>query len=556
MKRSYRIIMYLLMVIVSTIIMNSVTLHINEDRDPLVATYMWLRIVLTVICLLVVLNLDLKRLNLGLWFIIMGYIFEYVNRFVISSDLEQSIIFLLIFMINAIGLLLTIYGVIGEQQHRNKMQKKLHHLAYFDSLTELPNYNNLRSSQDFDKFSGLEYSDKHMKYDKAAIIFLDIDDFKHINDYISHEGGDLILAIVANKLKQYFTSEDFICRIAGDEFVIICNHASYLAQLEQMLKHLIKYIDEPMQVLEKEIAITVSLGIALYPDHGDDIDSLLKKADLAMFQAKRNGKNKSFVFYEALEGEFHKRLDLLYDLKHAIKQKNFILYYQSKVNMNQETTGFEALIRWKHPIKGFISPDQFIPIAEEFGLIAKIDHIVLNMAIKQLARWKMSGMKLYPISVNVSPQYFLSPQFISNLEQLISEYEIDPTYLTIEITENVAMNDIVTAQKTIQELQKRRIKLAIDDFGKGYSSINYIKELEFDYLKIDKAYIDHIVTNSKDQALIEFIIQLSRAFHFKVVSEGVETMEQWQLLRRLGCHESQGYLFSKPLPIEALNLDK
>jgi diguanylate cyclase len=521
-------------------------------------------IVCLLVCSMTTLKLKNIKFNAGLSFIIIAVFLDFIKQLIENYYIINDYIFILYYLCFFVGI---VFIIIGREENINKINllndtilntnQNLKVLAYNNPVTNLPNRNYLLSicrETDLKQCTGDQclFKDSIIKNHQVGILFFDIDDFKMINDYSGHATGDEILKQVAERLRSTLRSDDTIIHLSGDEFLIIINNVE---EIDRITKDIIHLINKPYHVNNREILITCSIGISFYPTHGHHLEVLMKKADIAMYEAKKTGKNRFFIFDNKLEIEFNERYNLIHDLKNAIINNEFMVYYQKKANiLNNEITGLEALVRWNHPKLGIIFPNHFIPLSEEIGLIHKIDMAVLRMVCSQLKEWMINNQKLYNISVNVSPQFFMSNTFLEDVDQILSEYQIDTNFISLEITENIALKDIEKTKFNMNQLSKRNIKMHIDDFGKGYSSLTYIKEFAFDYLKIDKAFVDGVLNSSVDIEIIKMIINLSKLFGFKIICEGIESLEQLKILKDLGCHEYQGYLLNKPQPIGHLKL--
>jgi diguanylate cyclase len=506
-------------------------------------------------------DFKIKRINIGSYLLLVAFSLRFMTilntpyEFVFSNPVLYNF-----FLFAGAGFIL--YGFIDALVVHQSINDRLKYIALYDPLTNLPNRNFLLSSCPINDTLTCNICKKPCELNRSidqnqrlAILFIDIDDFKLINDYSGHASGDRILKLFAKRLLSIVKERDIVSRISGDEFLIILRENTSLANIEIVSSKIIETINQPFLVRGREINISCSIGVSLYPDHGSDLDALIKKADITMYEAKRLGKNNYLFFHDQLEKNFDAKFISMLELKKAIRNEEFITYYQTKANTIDHTvTGLEALARWKHPTKGIINPNDFIPLAEEIGEMHKIDQIILKQACQQIQTWIIEKKKPYTISINVSPQFFMHRDFLKILDETLEHYHVHPTYISLEITENMALKQYKDTKKILYLLKKRQLKINIDDFGKGYSSFNYIKEFEFDYIKIDKSFIDGILINKVDPTLIETIIRLSHLIGFKVISEGVENAEQLEFLKQVGCHEFQGYILSKPLPIEEFDL--
>ncbi|QZY54678.1 sensor domain-containing protein [Crassaminicella profunda] len=428
-----------------------------------------------------------------------------------------------------------------------KNAEEIKYLAYHDMVTNLPNR---RLGKDILQFA---IRNALKKENMVGVMFVDLDRFKYINDSLGHGTGDTLLKYVGKRFKECVREDDSVVRLGGDEFMIILNNVNASNNVWKIADRMIKTFSKPFYLKEKEIHITCSIGIAMFPEHGKNVDNLLKNADMAMYQAKESGRNNFKFFDNILNNKVDEEIEIKEGIIKAIKKREFTLYYQPKIHINSsEIVGWEALVRWNHPTMGFISPAKFIPIAEQSGLIKNIDRLVLEMACKQIKELVDKGINPKSVAINISPNQFNDSTFIDTLDLIIDESGIDPTLLNLEITETAAMQDTYYAQMIFDQIKKRGISLSLDDFGTGYSSLNYLKSFPIDVLKIDKSFVDEICSDQVNKAIILATITMAKALNIIVVAEGVEIKEQLELLKRAGCKEYQGYLFSKPVPIEKM----
>jgi diguanylate cyclase (GGDEF)-like protein/PAS domain S-box-containing protein len=436
-----------------------------------------------------------------------------------------------------------IIGSVIDITEQKKAEEKIKHMAYHDALTGLPNRYQLRS-----RFQSA-LMDKNMKL--AAILFLDLDRFKLINDTLGHELGDQLLKKVAERLRECVGVGDCLARLGGDEFILFLPHTDQ-ERASRAAKKVLATLNESFLLNEYEIYITPSMGISQYPCDGEDIATLIKKADLAMHQAKRLGKN-NFQYYEKKSMEQStNRLELEKDLRKALERKEFILYYQPKLSIySGEIIGVEALIRWSHPDKGIISPTEFIPLAEETGMIIPIGEWVLRKACTEIQALNKAGFPPMVVSVNLSLRQFFQPNFTQMVGQVLSETGLPPESLELEITESMTI-DTHHALMIVSELKKLGVRISLDDFGTGYSSLHYLKQFPVDKLKIDRSFIRDCLTDSNNATIVKTIIAMAHELKMEINAEGVETEEQLAFLQQNSCNEVQGYLFSKPLPIEEI----
>lgn len=427
-----------------------------------------------------------------------------------------------------------------------KLNRELANLAVHDNLTKLPNRLFL---MDYVKD---RFADPHQQHEKIAFLYLDLDRFKSINDAFGHHVGDQLLIQVANRIQEQLDENGKLLRIGGDEFLLIIENKT-TRQVAKIAEDVLKHLQETYQITSKEINISGSIGIAIYPEHGHNMQDLLINADIAMVMAKDQGRNTYSIFnYSSEQNETRSQSKLINDLYKAVEEKQFVLFYQPKYDTTLKICGVEALIRWQHPSFGLLSPHMFIDGAEKTGLIVPMGYWALEQACKQIQEWETQGTALYPIAVNLSAIQFENKHLVKTLQDLIKKYRIRPNHLTIEITESTAMRHIDLSISTFEQLRALGIRIAIDDFGTGHSSFLYLKDLPVDELKIDRGFIIHLTNGSKEEVILDSIIHLATKLGLYVTAEGVETQLQADILIRLGCHQLQGYLLGRPMPVAQL----
>ncbi|MFC4324212.1 bifunctional diguanylate cyclase/phosphodiesterase [Litchfieldia salsa] len=426
-----------------------------------------------------------------------------------------------------------------------KAEETINYMAFHDDLTNLPN-RRLFSEKVKEAISRHKDGNGRM----LALMYLDLDRFKLINDSLGHNVGDALLKEVAYRVRKCLRDTDIVSRQAGDEFTILLQDILKI-EVSSIAQHIIESLAKPFMVKGHEIFITPSIGISFYPVDGGDVDDLITKADIAMYQAKKEGRN-TYQFYDVkLDKKTFERLEIENELRKAIDRDEFSLHYQPILNLcKNQVTGVEALIRWNNEKLGTVSPAQFIPIAEETGMIITIGEWIFSTACKQLKKWENEGFAL-SISVNISIRQFYQPNLIPMIESILKETNVSPEYLTIEITESMTM-DVETATNILQDLKELGVNISIDDFGTGYSSLSYLKSFPIDYLKIDQSFIRDITKSKGDESIATTILLMAHNLGLKVIAEGVETKGQLEMLKKHRCDEAQGYLFSKPLPVEEL----
>lgn len=424
----------------------------------------------------------------------------------------------------------------------SKSEKKYRLLAIKDHLTQLMN------RREFEK----KLQQKIDKQESVAVFFLDLDRFKYVNDSLGHSVGDKLIQLVADRLRKIVGDEDSaVCRLGGDEFTILleCTDKNCISNFA---KEIIDEIKLPYIIDEKELLITCSIGISIYPDHGNNIETLMKCADVAMYLSKENGKNDYSIYQDHMIEKSAEILELELELRKAIEHNEFELYYQPKVDLyTQEIVGCEALIRWNHPTKGIIPPSTFIPLAEETGLINPIGEWVLKEACRQGKKLHEAGYSGLQIAVNVSVHQLKQVNFVGMVKSILMENQLEPRFLELEITESISMLSKSNKIKKLYDLKEIGVSLAIDDFGTGYSSLKYLTKLPVDTLKIDKSFIDEIGKSNHFTSLlmVDAIITLAKSLNLEVIAEGIETEEQMNYLNKHDCDVGQGYFISKPLPM-------
>ncbi len=386
-----------------------------------------------------------------------------------------------------------------------------------------------------------------------ATLFIDLDRFKNINDALGHEAGDRLLQNVANRLARCVRRSDTVARQGGDEFVVLIEAFRGASDLAHVAEKILTEIAEPMTVYGREFQITASIGVSTCPVDGDDLQALLKNADIAMYRAKQQGKNTYQFYAEQMNRHSIERLELEVALNRALERNELTLHYQPKVQARTgRVTGIECLLRWQHPTLGSVPPDQIIPLAEETGLIVPIGKWALRTACLQARNWVEQGLPLLRMAVNLSARQFMSATLLDDVMGTIAETGMDPRFIELEVTESVMMPDPEQAVRLLRDLKAIGVRLTIDDFGTGYSSLAYLKRLPIDSVKIDASFVRGIPVDASDVAITETILAMSGSLGLKVVAEGVETRDQMNFLERRGCDEMQGYYFSKPLPAEEL----
>jgi len=423
------------------------------------------------------------------------------------------------------------------------MAQKISHTAEHDSLTGLPNrlLLNDRISQ------AIASARRHRK--QVAVLFLDLDGFKHINDSLGHPVGDKLLQSIATRLAAVVRGADTVSRQGGDEFVVLLPDLQQAEDAAIMAGRILRDVAKPHLLDQYELHVTTSIGVSVFPDDGMDAETLIKNADTAMYQAKENGRQSVQFFMPAMNARAVERQTIEEDLRRALERGEFTLHYQPKISMRTGAiTGAEALIRWTHPSRGPISPAQFIPIAEDCGLILPIGRWVLRHAVEQAQAWVTAGLRPTTMAVNVSAVEFRDDEFLRGLFAILDESRFDPRALELELTESVFMKRVASSQFILKTLRKAGVQVAIDDFGTGYSSLSYLRKFPIDALKIDQSFVGQIANGDEDAAIVTAVIGMARSLKLRVVAEGVETFEELEFLHAHHCEEAQGYYFGRPMP--------
>ncbi|MCF6092940.1 EAL domain-containing protein [Microaerobacter geothermalis] len=433
---------------------------------------------------------------------------------------------------------------INEMLHAlEQSQKKITYQAYHDSLTKLPNRLQLEQSI----FSAIEHDET------LAVMFLDLDRFKRINDTMGHASGDELLQEVSKRLLQCLDPDDLVALWGGDEFAIILRGVREKTLVSAKAGKILEEINKPVVIDGQQLTVTGSIGISLYPEDGTDYYTLLKNADTALYYAKEQGKNDLYFYSPSMNKDHYENLMMENRLRIAIKENEFVLYYQPQFNIRTGSIfGMEALLRWHNPEEGIISPAHFIAVAEETDLIVPIGEWVLRTACQQNKAWQDAGYPPNRISVNLSAKQFLQKNLVEAVKQILNETGLSPEWLELEITESIAMKDVELTVQVLKELRKMGVQIAIDDFGIGYSSLNHIKRFPINTLKIDQSFIRDVTENPDDAAIVSSIITLAHSLKLNVIAEGVETREQVAFLSRKNCDRMQGYFFGKPIPAEQI----
>jgi diguanylate cyclase (GGDEF)-like protein/PAS domain S-box-containing protein len=440
---------------------------------------------------------------------------------------------------NVTGAVITFHDITQAQA----MAQQMTHLAQHDYLTGLPNRMLLQ-----DRLSqAIVYARRHRT--QLALLFLDLDNFKHINDSLGHLAGDKLLVSVAERLVGQVRQSDTVSRQGGDEFVLLLEVEGHAENAAITAKKIIQALVQPHYIEAHELHITTSIGISLFPEDGDDADTLIKSADTAMYQAKQKGRNNYQFFKAEMNVRAVARQSIEADLRRAVERQEFTLHYQPKVHLaSGEITGVEALVRWNHPSKGLLLPAEFIAIAEDSGLIVPIGQWVLRQGCRQVRQWQQQGLAPIKIAVNISALEFRSPHFFAGLRTILQETGLEAKFLELELTESVLMHNVASSSTILHALKNMGIQIAVDDFGTGYSSLSYLSQFPIDVLKIDQSFVQDISANNSNGIIVSAVINMGASLKQKVIAEGIETQEQLSFLNDHHCEQGQGYFLGRPVP--------
>jgi diguanylate cyclase (GGDEF)-like protein/PAS domain S-box-containing protein len=437
------------------------------------------------------------------------------------------------------------------EQQLIENQQRLDKMAHHDQLTGLPNRHYLTA------FLPQAIEEARIAHTMLGVVFLDLDRFKHINDTRGHETGDKLLQEVATRLRECVRDSDVVIRMGGDEFVVVFRNVKNYDEVTQGAGRIIETLNRPIVIDRHPLQTTGSVGVSLYPRDGADMIELLKHSDTAMYQAKDRGRNNVQMFSHAMNRKLKHRVAVEASLREALRLKQLDVHYQPFVNLvTRKIVGLEALMRWSHPVHGMIPADQFIPVAEETGLIVPMGNFVLHRTLQTMSAWRKAGIPLVPVSLNVAPAQLQRGELLSTISTLLKSHNLRPEMLQLEMTERAVFDSHSPAgenrQDTMARLRDLGIKIAIDDFGTGYSSLSYLKNWRVDALKIDRSFVRDLVTDSSDLAIVSAIIAIARHLHIEVIAEGIEAYQQVEILRRLGCSVGQGFLFARPMPADEI----
>jgi diguanylate cyclase (GGDEF)-like protein len=424
---------------------------------------------------------------------------------------------------------------------------KLDHLAHYDVLTDLPNRLLLQDRLG----QAIEVARRQGR--PLAVMYLDLDRFKHINDSLGHGVGDQLLQSVAQRLVACVRQSDTVSRQGGDEFVLLLSHIEHAEDAALSAQKILTALALPHHIDGHDLHVSVSIGVTIYPTDAQDADALLKCADTAMYHAKENGRNNFKFFEPEMNARAVERQLVEASLRRALTRQEFVLHYQPKIDLQSGTiVGVEALIRWQHPQRGLLAPAEFVPIAEDCGLIRPIGRWVLREACRQARAWLQAGLPPISVAVNTSALEFRTKDFLENLRMTLEETGMVPHHLEIELTESVLMGDPETADSILHAVAKLGVRLAIDDFGTGYSSLSYLRRFPIDTLKIDQSFVNQMTSNADDANIVSAVINMGKSLRQRVIAEGIETSEQHASLLALHCDEGQGYYFGRPVDAQSL----
>ena len=432
-------------------------------------------------------------------------------------------------------------AIMKDISEKKEQENQLAHQATHDALTGLGNRALFEDHLDHD------FALSQRNKQQLAVLFIDLDEFKPINDTLGHKIGDELLLSVADRLKDCTRPSDTLVRFGGDEFVLVLPDLDSAQEAEEVAERILATLARPHLVGNHELNISASIGISVLKPETEHPEKLLQQADMAMYKAKQQGRNTYELFTPDLDSKVSKRVTLRNDLQEAIKKDQLYLHYQPQVNKHGEMCGLEALVRWKHPVKGFISPADFIPIAEETGQIIELGKWVTTQACADAVKLREMGLLKGRMAVNLSPMQFHRASFMTSLRTILEKTALPPEGLELELTEGILMKDVESAIDTLHALSGMGVATAIDDFGSGFSSFSYLRDLPVDKIKIDRSFIDKVATNEKDAAVCKSLIMLAREMEQHVVAEGVETVEQFEKLKEFGCKGFQGYYFARPM---------
>ena len=438
------------------------------------------------------------------------------------------------------------FGTLQDITDQRAAEERINFLAHYDPLTGLPNRALMKDRID----AAISFAKRHEK--KLAVLAVNIDRLKSVNDTFGLPVGDLLIKNFADRLGRHIRDEDSIARLSGDEFLILLQEIEHPEDASQTAQRILEEMQEAFLIASHQVVVTCTIGISIYPEHGIDPDVLITNANAAMYFAKA-GERGSFRFFTTdMNVMSAERLLMENELRQALKNDELIVHYQPQLDLSTNTlVGFEALVRWNHPDRGMVPPDQFISVAEDAGLIVQIGEQVMRKACFQARLWQKQGFKIVPVAVNVSSVQFRQHGFLASVEAALRDSDLDLAYVELELTESLLLSNADMVLEVLEKLKKMGVKLLIDDFGTGYSSLSYLKRLPVYKLKIDQSFVRGLPNNQDDAAIVKAIIGIAGSLHMKVIAEGVETKEQLAFLSALGCDEVQGYFYGRPLPADS-----
>ncbi|MCH9673080.1 MAG: EAL domain-containing protein [Gammaproteobacteria bacterium] len=426
-----------------------------------------------------------------------------------------------------------------------RAERHVNYLAYHDSLTGLPNRTKLIERLER-AISRARRTDM-----KMGVLFLDLDGFKLVNDSLGHDIGDLLLRAVADRLAGCLRDTDTVARLGGDEFTVILGEVHSDEQIGRAARRVLEQLAKPIEVGGREIFVGASIGIAVFPSDGKDVRTLLRSADMAMYRAKDSGRNNYQFYTPDMADRALTRMSLESSIRRALEHEDFIVYYQPLIDTSSGTLcAFEALVRWEHAELGVVSPGEFIPLAEDAGLIGRLGELVIRQVCAQIKEWEGEGLDNVKIAINLSGRQFNDPELVNTIKSILTQYGVRPDALVLELTENTVMQNAEASIEMLDELKALGIALAVDDFGTGYSSLSYLKRLPIDHLKIDRSFVSNVPDDADESAIVRAIVALAHSLRLGVVAEGVEEPAQIEFLQELGCDVLQGFYFSKPKPAQ------
>ncbi len=430
---------------------------------------------------------------------------------------------------------------------RKAQEVELSHLAKYDSLTDLPN--RLTLQEEIQR--GI--AENGQADTKMAVLYCDLDGFKEINDTLGHDAGDKLLQIIGKRLGSAVRMQDTVARLGGDEFVVLLRDIARLEDASRVAANLIHMISKPIQLGTEHTSVTASVGVSIFPEHGRDAETLLKHADSAMYFAKQTGKNRLEFYSETLEENLKRKMALKRELQNALREDQLELYYQPQIDIQERhITGIEALLRWRHPEQGILTPDRFLQIAQETDLIIPIENWVLDKAISDMAAWQQAGHKNLGVAINISQSQFKSKGFVEAISATLNKYQMAPANLSVELTEDSVIAQSKNIIDILHALKKIGVNICIDNFGKGYASVALLGNMPIDAVKIDKSFVRNIKESKKDAAMTKAIYTMGSSLGIKVVVGGIENVEQQEVVESFACHNVQGYLYCHPMPAKEL----